>query len=141
LKATTSILKGQQGKWFFFFHLVGFLYPLALEFATPSVNKMCRKFSCKKTCKVVYKSLCTYFLHLWFFTKIFMHNYVHMWKITTTMKIIIIWIMQYFSLKFIPFSFYIWKIVKTKSLSPVVKKWYLDCQYVHMFFFIIKLTI
>jgi len=63
------------------------------------------------------------------FTKIFMHNYIHMWKITTTMKIIIIWIIQYLSLKFIPFKFYVWKIAKTKSLNHVSKKGYHDCEY------------
>jgi len=29
-----------------------------------------RKQSCKKTCQVVYKNLCIYFLCLWFFTKV-----------------------------------------------------------------------
>jgi hypothetical protein len=69
------------------------------------------------------------FFMYFFFTKIFMHNYIRMWKITTTMKHIVIGIIQYLSLKFIPFGFYIWKIVKTKSLSLVVKKWYLDYEY------------
>jgi hypothetical protein len=52
-----------------------------------------------------------------------------MWKITITMKIIIILIIQYLSFKFILFRFYIWKITKTKSLNPVVKKWYPNCEY------------
>jgi hypothetical protein len=52
-----------------------------------------------------------------------------MWKITTTMKITIIWIIQYFSFKFIPIRFYIWKIAKTESLNLVVKKWYPNCEY------------
>jgi hypothetical protein len=86
-----------------------------------NVSKMCTKFSCKKTCEVLYKSF-LHFLHFWFFIKIFMHNYIHMWKITTIMKIIIIWIIQYLSLQFISFRFYIWKIAKIKSLSPVLKK-------------------
>jgi len=34
-----------------------------------------------------------------------------------------------FSLKFIPFRFYIWKIAKTKSLSLVSKKGYPNCEY------------
>jgi len=46
------------------------------------------------------------------FTKIFMHNYILMWKITTTMKIIMIWIIQYLSLTFILYRFDIWKITK-----------------------------
>jgi hypothetical protein len=58
-----------------------------------------------------------------------MPTYICMWKITTTMQIIIIWIIQYFSLKFISCRFYIWKIAKTKSLSPEFKKGYLDCEY------------
>jgi hypothetical protein len=45
------------------------------------------------------------------------------------MQIIIIWIIQYFSLKFIPCKFYIWKIVKTKFLSLVFKKGNFDCEY------------
>jgi hypothetical protein len=45
-------------------------------------------------------------------------------KITTTMQIIIIWIIKYFSLKCIPCRFYIWKVAKTKSLSHVLKKEY-----------------
>jgi hypothetical protein len=48
-----------------------------------------------------------------------------MWKITTTMKVIKIWIIQYFLLQFIPFKFYMWKIAKKKSLSLVFKKGYL----------------
>jgi hypothetical protein len=110
----------------FFLRFGYFLYSLSLKFVTPSVSNMCRKFSCKKTCQVFLKSLCIHFLYFWFFTKIFMHNYIRMWKITTTMKIIIIWIIQYLSLKFIPFRFYIFNIAKIKSLSPMVKKWYLD---------------
>jgi hypothetical protein len=89
---------------------------LGLQLVAPSVGKMCKKFSCQKICQAVNKSLCTHFFHFWFFSKIFMHNYICMWKITTTMKMIIIWIIQYVSLKFIPFKLYIWKIVKTKSL-------------------------
>jgi hypothetical protein len=60
-----------------------------------------------------------------------MRNYIRMWKITTTMQIIIIWIIKYFSLKFIPCRFYIWKIAKTKSLSHVFKKEYLNYEYAH----------
>ncbi len=52
-----------------------------------------------------------------------------MQKITITIKIIIILIIQYLPLKFIPFRFYIWKITKTKSLNPMSKKGYLDCEY------------
>jgi hypothetical protein len=37
-------------KMIIFFHLVDFFYSLGLEFVAPSVDKMCRKFSCKKTC-------------------------------------------------------------------------------------------
>jgi hypothetical protein len=37
------------------------------------------------------------------------------------MKMIIIWIIQYLSFKFISFRFYIWKIAKTKSLNHVSK--------------------
>ncbi len=77
----------------------------------------------------IYSTKCLHFLHFWFFTQIFIHNYICMWKITTTMKIIIILIIQYFSLKFIPFRFYIWKITKTKSLSLVSKKGYPNCEY------------
>jgi len=73
--------------------------------------------------------LCIHFLHFWFFNKVFMHNYTHMWKITITMKMIIIWIIQYLSLKFISFRFCIWKITKTKSFNLVVKKWYPNCEY------------
>jgi hypothetical protein len=54
---------------------------------------------------------------------------IHMWKIITTMKIIIIWIIQHLSLKFIPFRFYIWKIGKIKSFSLVIKKRYPNCEY------------
>jgi len=60
-----------------------------------------------------------------------MHNYICMWKITTTMQIIIIWIIKYFSLKFIPCRFYIWTIAKTKSLSHVLKKEYPNYEYAH----------
>ncbi len=60
------------------------------------------------------------------FNKIFMHNYIHMWKTTTTMKTIIIWIIQYLSLKFIPFRFCICRIAKTNSLNSMAKKWYPD---------------
>jgi hypothetical protein len=31
-------------------HLVDFLYSLGIEFVAPSVGKMCKKFSCKRTC-------------------------------------------------------------------------------------------
>ncbi len=34
-----------------------------------------------------------------------------------------------FSLKFIPFRFYIWKIAKTKSLNFVSKNEYPNCEY------------
>jgi hypothetical protein len=128
LKAIESILKGQQGKWFFFPHLVDILYSLSLEFVVPSVGKMWRKFSCKKACQVVYKSLYTHFLHFWFLTKISMHNYICMWQNHHHHENII-WIIQYLSFKFILFKFYIWKIIKTKSLNLMVKKWYLDCEY------------
>jgi hypothetical protein len=60
----------------FFFHLIDFLYSLNLEFVAPSISKMFLKFSCKKTCEVVYKNLCIHFLFFWIFTKIFMHNYI-----------------------------------------------------------------
>jgi hypothetical protein len=100
-----------------------------LKICGPNARKMCMKFSCKETCSVVYKNLCIHFSHVWFFNKIFMHNYIHMWKTTTTMKTIILWIIQYLSLKFIAFRFCIWKIAKTKYLSPMVKKWYPDCVY------------
>jgi hypothetical protein len=117
----------------FISHLVDFLYSLGLEFVAPNVGKMCIKFSCKETCYVVYKNLCIHFLHFWFFKYIFMHNYIRMWKTTTTtIKNIIIWIIQYFSLKCIPFRFCIWKIAKTKPLNPMAQKWYLDCEYAHI---------
>jgi hypothetical protein len=111
--------------------LVDFLYSLGLEFMAPNVGKMCKKFSCNKTYQVVHKNLWIHFLHFWFFTKIFMHNYMRMWKITTNMKIIIIWIIQYLSLKFILLRFYFLKIAKTKSLNLVSKKGYPDCEYAH----------
>ncbi len=87
--------------------MVDFLYSLGLDLVAPSVGNMCMK-----TRQVVYKNLCIHFMHLWIFTKILMHNYILMWKITTTMKINIIWIIQYFSLKFILGRFCIWKITK-----------------------------
>jgi hypothetical protein len=59
----------------------------------------------------------------------FMHNRTQMWKITVIMKMIIISIIQYLSLKFIYFRFYVWKIIKTKSLSPVFKNGYPICEY------------
>jgi hypothetical protein len=59
----------------------------------------------------------------------FMHNYTRMWKIKITMKIIIISIIQYLSLKLNLFIFYIWKKVETKSLNLVSIKEYLDCEY------------
>jgi len=59
----------------------------------------------------------------------FMHNYTRMQKITIIMKIIIISIIQYLTLKFILFRFYIRKIVKTKSLSLMSKKRYPNCEY------------
>jgi hypothetical protein len=40
----------------------------------------------------------------------------------------------FFSLKLIPFKFYIWKIKKVKSLSLVSKKGYLDCEYAQEFY-------
>jgi hypothetical protein len=43
-------------------------------------------------------------------------------------EFIMIWIIQYLSLKFIPFKFCIWKIAKTKSLNHVAKQWYHDCE-------------
>ncbi len=61
-----------------FFHLINVLYSLVLKFVAPNVGNMCRKFSCEKICQVVYKNLCIHFHHFWCFTKIFMHNYIHM---------------------------------------------------------------
>jgi len=46
---------------------------------------------------------------------------MRMWKITTTKKINIILIIQYFALKFIPCRFYILKIAKKNFLSCVQK--------------------
>jgi hypothetical protein len=105
--------------WFFVF--------INLKIASPSVDNMCKKFSCEKICHVIYKSLYIHFLHFLFFTKIFMHYYIHMWKITTTMQII-----KYFSLKFIRCRFYIWKIAKTKPLSHVSKKEGRNHEYAHV---------
>jgi hypothetical protein len=48
---------------------------------------------------------------------------------TTTMKMIIIWITQYLSIKIILLKFYIWKITKTKFLSHMSKKGYHDYEY------------
>jgi hypothetical protein len=130
LKATESILKGLQAKYvFIFFHLVVFFYSLGLEFVAPSVGKMYGKFSCRETCLVVHKNLCIHFLHFWFFNKIFMHNYIHMWKTTTTMKNIIIWIIQCLSLNFIPFRFCIWKIANKvpKSYNEKLVPWLWMC--------------
>jgi hypothetical protein len=57
LKDIKFILKGQQGKWLFFFsHLVEFLYSLALKFMAPSVNKMCKKFHARKHVKLYIKA-------------------------------------------------------------------------------------
>ncbi len=127
MKVTKSILKGQQGKWFFFFQFGSFFVFIKLRICGP-LTKCARNFHARKHVKLHIK-LCIHFLCFWFFTKIFMHNYIHMWKITTTIKLIIIWIIQYLSFKFIPFRFYIWNIVKTKSLSLVVKKWYPEYEY------------
>jgi hypothetical protein len=87
-----------------------------LRICGPKCWKHVQEIFMQKICQVVYKNLCTHFLHYWFFIKIFMHNYIHMWQMTTTMQMIIIWIIQYVSFKFIPCKFNIWKTTKTKSL-------------------------
>jgi len=104
---------------------MSFLFPIWLIFEFTRL-RICGPNCWKNVQKNVklYIKLCIHFLCFWFFTKIFMHNYIHMWKITTTMKLIIIWILQCLS-----FKFYIWKIVKTKSLNLVVKNWYFDYEY------------
>jgi hypothetical protein len=117
----------------FSYHLVDFLYSLGLEFVALSVGNMSKNISCKTTCQIVYKGICTHFLHLWFFTKMFMHNYICVWKITTTMQMIIIWIIQYFSLIIIPCKLYIWKIAETKSFNFVSRKWYPNREYALVF--------
>ncbi len=80
----------------------------------------------KNMLSYIWKFNMYFFFHFWFFTKIFMHNYICIWKIITTTQIIIIWIIQYFSLKLISFRFYIWKISKIKSLNPMSKNG--DCR-------------
>jgi hypothetical protein len=76
--------------------LVDCLYSLGLEFATHSVGHMCRKYSWKINL-IVLKFSFDHFLHLWIWNKFLMHNDVQMWKIITSTKIILIWIIQFFS--------------------------------------------
>ncbi len=123
MKATNSILKRQQRKKFFFLCNLDFIF---FVFTSLKIcGSKCQQNVQKNFMQKTYIKPCIHFLHFWFFTKIFIHNYIHMWKITTTMKVIKIWIIQYFLLQFIPFKFYMWKIAKKKSLSLVFKKGYL----------------
>jgi hypothetical protein len=59
-----------------------FLYLLVLEFVAP-------------------KTYALIFYNSSFFTKIFMHYYIHMWKITSTMQIIIISNLNIFHVNFL----------------------------------------
>jgi hypothetical protein len=118
LKTIESILKGQQGKWFFFPHLVDVLYSLGLDFVAPYISKMCKKFHVRKHVKLYIKAYVLIFYISSFWPKYLCIIYICMWKFTTTMRMIIICNIQYFSLKFISFNFYIWKIEKNKILCP-----------------------
>jgi hypothetical protein len=125
LKAIESILKGYQGKMIlFFFHLVEFFYSLGLEILAPNVSIMGKKhFMQENMLSCIQKLIYSFFAFI-IFTKIFMHNKIRMWKITTPMKITIISIIQYYSIKFIPCRFYIWKMIKKMALKPMSKKGY-----------------
>jgi hypothetical protein len=109
-KLHNSFQKGCTKKNFFD-HFVDCLHSLDLEFVAPSVQgHIWKKWSCKKTCQIVYRNLYYEFIFFAFltFTKILKHNYMPMWKINTPIWIIIIWIIQIFTLKLIPCRFYIW---------------------------------
>ncbi len=92
------------------------------------LTKCARNFHAKKHVKLYIKLYVFIFCIFGFLPK-YLCTITYMWKITTNMKIIIIWIIQYLSFIFIPFIFYIWKIAKTKSLNLVSKKEYPNCEY------------
>jgi hypothetical protein len=122
-KAIESIPKGLQRKWFFLTIWLIFLF-IKLRICGPRCQQHVQEIILPKKCQVVYKNSCTHFSHIWFFTKILIHNYICMWEITTTMKINIIWIIQYFALQIISCRFYIWKVAKTKFFNHVSKQWH-----------------
>jgi hypothetical protein len=84
---------------------------------------MCKKTFCPKT---VWLSIEIHFwnfwnfwefLHCWLWTKIFIHNYVWMWKLTIATWIILNWTIQFFSLKFVSNKCYLQKNSPIKVLK------------------------
>jgi hypothetical protein len=125
LKATKSILKAQQAKWFFFSPIWLIFCIHRFRICDPKVSTKCAgNFHAKKHVKLYIKTYVFIFCISDFLPKIFMHNYICMWKIIT---------IQYLSLKFIPFRFHSWKIKKTKSMSFVFKAWYPNYERAHMY--------
>jgi hypothetical protein len=61
----------------------------------------------KNICLVDFKSPFFHFLHFYLHTKIFMHNYVCMWKIITTTWIILYWTIQFFPFKLVSCECYL----------------------------------
>jgi hypothetical protein len=112
-----------------FFHLVDFLYSLGLKFVAQVPTKRLRNFHVRKHVKLYIKTYVFTCCISGFLTKYLCIIIYGCEKPTATMKIIIIWIIQYLSLKFILFRFCIWKIAKPKSFNLVAKKWYPDCEY------------
>lgn len=53
-----------------------------------------------------------------------MHNNVWMWKFPTTVWIILIWTIHFFSFKFVQCRFHFWWLMEKYSLSPSLWKWY-----------------
>jgi hypothetical protein len=91
-----------------FFIIWLFFVFIKLKMWSPKCKSHVHEIIMQKTCQVIYGNKCTHFLNLWHFTKILMHSYVCMWKITITVSITLSWIMQFFSLKFVINRFFIW---------------------------------
>ncbi len=62
-------------------------------------------------------------MRFWPKTKIFIHNYVWMWKLTTATWIILNWTIQFYSLKFVSNKCYLQTIAPQKSLNPFSFFW------------------
>jgi hypothetical protein len=80
------------------------------------VYVICEKYPCKKNVKFSIETYLFIFSIIAFLPKVLMHNYICMWKITTTIWIIIIWIIQILTLKLSPCRFRIW--VHLESNKP-----------------------
>lgn len=81
---------------FFFCDLVYCLHSLSLKFVTLDANYICEKKSCKKIKFNIFFGFKTKYLCMIICT----------WKITTTIQIILFWIIGFFSIKFFLCRFY-----------------------------------